>query len=120
MEDDLVSQIAGILSDITTWPKDEKQLQQWTQDRLAVAGIDFRREVKSGSGYVDFVIGRTAIELKVRGSLLKVTRQVIRYLEDDRFDMGIIVSTKPFQGGLDLGQLSKPIHVIELWRQFIG
>jgi predicted AAA+ superfamily ATPase len=114
----MLEKIERALKGIRTAPEDEKHLQLLIAQCFIDAGMAFQREVQTSTGPVDFVIESAAIEVKIKGSAMEVTRQIIRYLEDDRFSEGIVITTKPLV--LPLGKSGgKPIHVIDLWRNFL-
>ncbi len=119
----LVSQIAAALADIRRAPRSEKELHEWMEERFTRELIPFRCEVETGAGPVDFAIGTVLVEVKVQGSGMEVSRQVIRYLQSMEFDGAVIVTTKAMQ--IPIGRVAcecgalKPVHVISLWRQFL-
>lgn len=114
--------IRRALRHIVMAPQTEAELQEQIGACLTRAGIEFEREVMTATGPVDFVVGVTVIEIKIKGSSIDVIRQVTRYLDDPRFDAGIIVTTKPFIIPIidvKTPYKLKPVRVIELWRQFL-
>lgn len=62
---------------------------------LTEAGIDFEREVKVIGGRIDFLIGDLGVEVKVKGSLGALARQVARYTAEPRIGSILIVTTLP-------------------------
>jgi len=99
-------------------PVNEVDLHETLSLCLDRAGILHEREVETATGPVDFVIeGVCAMEVKVAGSGLVVARQLARYLNDERYACGVIVTTKAMQVPVEKIN-GKPIQVIELWRQF--
>lgn len=101
----------------------EKELQDVISDAFTSNNIPHQREVESGRGFIDFVVFENVIvEIKIKGSALQVTRQVIRYLEDDRFRSAIIITTKPMilpMSEIKINGEIKKIESIDLWRQFM-
>ncbi len=114
----MLEKIAEALKGIRQHPQDEKDLQSTIARCLTAAGIPFSREVLTSTGPVDFVVGTTAIEIKIRGSATDVARQIIRYLDDERFTEGIIITTRPMLIPIQKSG-EKPIRVIDLWRNFL-
>ena len=101
----------------------EVDLHQQIERCLFAAGMLHEREVPTATGPVDFVVhGTTLLEVKVKGSGLVVARQVARYLEDARFAEAVVVTSRPMS--LPIEEVTteygtvKPIHMIELWRNF--
>lgn len=120
MKQDTYLIVRQALAGISRAPMDEKVLQDQMEKLFSAAGLDFERECLTETGPVDFRVGKAAVEVKVHGSALAVTRQLARYLDDPRFDEGIIVTTRPMQ--LIVREIHaekvKPIRMVELWRQF--
>ncbi len=116
------SKIESLLSQIQAAPGNEVQLQDRIAQILQMAGIVFDRECATATGPVDFIIGDVALEIKTSGSPTAIARQLIRYLNEERFRSLILVTTRPI--ALPLSEVetahgTKPIHVIDLWRNFL-
>lgn len=64
---------------------------------------------------IDFLLGRTGIEVKVKGPSAEVTRQLWRYVESDQIDDLILVTTRREHLRV-IGQSAifdgKPVHVL--------
>lgn len=119
----MTERIQRALQGITRAPASEIELHGQIAACLDAAGIPYEREVSTATGPVDFVVDETiALEVKVKGSAISVSRQVIRYLQDDRFSGAVVVTTKPLAMPLESVPVEsggwKQIHVIELWRNF--
>lgn len=72
----------------------EKDLQDGIELALGAAGIDFDREHDLGkAGRVDFMVGRSALEVKTQGSRWAVLRQLLRYAEHPDVDEVVLVTT---------------------------
>ena len=116
------SKLEKLLSQIRTAPDNEVLLQDRIAQILAKDGIVFDRECSTATGPVDFVIGDVALEIKTAGSPTAIARQLIRYLNDDRFGSLILITTRPIAlpvTEVETDQGTKPIHVIDLWRNFL-
>ncbi len=111
--------LVDALSGIRRAPSQEKELHALMGQAFDRAGILFEREVATRSGPVDFVVAGTwALEVKIKGSGLTVARQITRYLEDERFAVGVIVTTKAMVVPVSMAH-GKPVHVIGLWKNFL-
>jgi hypothetical protein len=61
---------------------------------------------------VDFLVGRVAVEIKVDGSSMEVTRQLRRYLEHEKVDSLMLITTKRKHLTVPLTLAGKPIQAI--------
>lgn len=92
---------------------DEASLQAGIALALESAGVVFEREVRlSEHDRVDFLIDRTALEVKVDGSLSAVTRQLHRYAQSERVAEIVLVTTRMQHSRLPLALNGKRILVI--------
>ena len=57
--------------------------------------IAYERELHVTGGRIDFVVGSVGVEVKIKGSVDALRRQIERYSEDDRFAEFLVVTTKP-------------------------
>lgn len=74
---------------------DEARLQHWAAGVLRSASVDFEEQVPlSPRDRLDFLCGGVAIELKVKGSLADLLRQLDRYAEHERVSELLVVSTR--------------------------
>lgn len=72
----------------------EHELQEAIGAVLRDAGVDHVAEVNLPAvGRIDFLAGRVGIEVKIDGSLAALTRQAFGYLQDDRVDELLVVTT---------------------------
>ncbi len=111
--------VHGALAPIKQTPATEIALHDLMGRCFDAEGILYQREVQTETGPVDFVIAEQwAVEVKIKGSPLALARQITRYLEDERFAGGIIVTTKAMSFPIEQAH-GKPVRVIELWRQFV-
>jgi hypothetical protein len=57
----------------------EKAMQDGVESALRGERFDFKREVTRGADRIDFLVGTVGVELKVKGSVAEVLRQLERY-----------------------------------------
>jgi hypothetical protein len=73
----------------------ERDLQDGIAGALAASGVPFEREAHlSASDVPDFMCGRVAVEVKIKGSLASVTRQLHRYAQHAEVDEILLVTTR--------------------------
>jgi hypothetical protein len=78
---------------------------------LEAAGVWFLREVQCEGGRLDFLCGDVAIEVKIKGSLADLTRQVHGYLKDPTLAGLLIVTTRSAHRDLPSEISGKPVGV---------
>jgi hypothetical protein len=94
---------------------DEKILQAEMASVFLGAGIAFDREVRLGDGdIVDFMVGGTAIEVKIKGARRAIYRQLERYARHERVAAILLATNVPM--GLPALIGGKPAAVAELGR----
>ncbi len=100
----------------------ESQLGDIVEAILREAGVAFTREHRfPDGGRVDFLVGRTGVELKINPSGLAVWRQLHSYAE--HVDALILLSTKAIRmkdafPTIPTTKGEIPVTVLELWRNF--
>jgi hypothetical protein len=57
----------------------EADMQRAVEEALQFEAVPYQREVVQGGDRIDFVVEKVGIELKVKGSVAPVTRQLFRY-----------------------------------------
>lgn len=94
----------------------EAQLQEQLAAALTSAGFDAKREVvlSDGSSRIDILVGRIGIEVKVKGSLPDVRRQLSRYARTDELDELVLVTTRSAHHSIPAGIAGKPLHLCTL------
>lgn len=92
----------------------EADLQAALATVLTTAGAPFTREVRLGTGRIDFLVHRIGIEVKVTGSVKDVRAQLARYAEHNDLDAVVLV-TRCLRHKMPDTLCNKPIHVIHLW-----
>jgi hypothetical protein len=96
----------------------ELELHKGIAEALTKAGVTFNREVWIGNrDRIDFLCGAVGIEVKVKGSLADVGRQVNRYAVSDQIDALFLVTTKRLHR---LPALINGKHVETVWIGFQG
>ena len=91
----------------------EDELQAGVAEVLTAAGIPFDREVAIGPGdRLDFLVGTTAIEVKVDGGRNDLLRQLKRYARHEGIEDLVVVTSRARHAGLPDSIGSKPIWVV--------
>lgn len=92
----------------------ERELQDQIERILAGAGIAYERErALSKRDRPDFLVGGTALEVKIGGTGAALLQQVIRYLEHDTVTGVLAISTRT-QHRLPAEAMGKPVVLIHL------
>jgi predicted SpoU family rRNA methylase len=94
----------------------EKELQDGIESVLTEIGARFEREKQLGpKDRVDFFVkAGIALEVKIKGSLADVTRQLHRYAEHDQVQSILLVTAKARLGALPETLRGKPVRVVAL------
>ncbi|WPE19887.1 hypothetical protein [Shinella zoogloeoides] len=97
---------------------DEKKLQAEIEEVLTAAGVDHKREHRLDAGsIIDFMIGATGVEVKIKGSKLNIFRQLERYAEFDAVECLVLVSNVPT--GMPEHIDGKPVHLVNLAKAWL-
>jgi hypothetical protein len=73
--------------------RDEGQLQDGLAAVFAAQAVVAEREVRLASrDRIDFLVGRVGVEVKTRGQVAAVARQLQRYAASDRIDALLLVT----------------------------
>lgn len=97
-----------------SWP-DESTLQLGIATALEREGIAFTREYSlNAQDRVDFLVGSLAVEVKIKGSLPEVARQLRRYCEHACVSEVLVVTTRAQHTALPDQFNGKPIRVLHL------
>lgn len=92
----------------------EAAMQNLIAERLAAAGVDYRREVHLGKkGRIDFEVatddhGLVGIECKTHSTRTLATRQLTRYAESGRYKTLVLLSVMPYTVPDEINGL--PVH----------
>jgi hypothetical protein len=90
----------------------EDTFQQEVAEVLATHGVEFEREFRlSGGDRVDFLVGRVAIEMKIKGGINAVLRQLQRYAQSPLVDEIILLTSRTRLCSMPKTLSDKPIHV---------
>ena len=94
----------------------EERLQVAVADHLTAAGVTFTREHRlSAEDRVDFLVGDVVVELKTKGSLAAVTRQLMRYAQYDHVRELLLVTSRMQLASVPKTLNGKPVHVSIQW-----
>jgi hypothetical protein len=95
--------------------ENEAQLQTAITGVLALNSVKFEPEYSLTKAIrLDFLCTDIAIETKVKDSLVAVTRQVHRYLQDPALSGLILITTRSAHRGLPRTINGKPVRVLWL------
>lgn len=94
----------------------ERGLQASIETVLREAGVAFIREHRlSAQDRVDFLVGGIALEVKTKGSLAEVTRQLHRYAQYDEVTSLLLVTSRMQLAGVPKALNGKPVRVSVQW-----
>lgn len=108
-----LDQLAAVFADRVIIAREEEVLQSTVRAMLFAEGIAYEEQVKLPGtlGRLDFLVGRVALELKVKGSLADLLRQLDRYAQSDRIDALVVVTTRRTLARLPAELRGKPVRV---------
>lgn len=105
-------EIAEILARYRFAFNSERDLQDGIARAFETAGLSFHREAPlSAEDTPDFLCDDVAVEVKVKGSVADVTRQLHRYAQHAEVSSIILVTTKAAHTRVARVMNNKPIHV---------
>lgn len=92
----------------------EAELQEALETALKADGVPYEREViLSETERPDFVCGRTAVEVKIKGTPAQVVRQLYRYAGLQEIDQVLLVTTSARLSSMPAVLQEKPVW--SLW-----
>lgn len=98
--------------------EDEKRTQAEIATIFAAEpNLDWAREVPVEGGVIDFVVGDTGVEIKLRARPVEVRRQLQRYARDERLTGLVLVTARPVVLPGAIG--GKPVAVVDLGRAWL-
>jgi hypothetical protein len=110
-----VASLLGVLQGFRFHYAHETQLQEGIAAALVQSEVDFEREVKlSARDRIDFMVGRTGIEVKVGHSLASVMKQVHRYMQHQKIDGLLLVTNRCRHSIVPKTVNGKPVAVLFL------
>lgn len=97
---------------------DEKACQEAIANILREGHIPFIREAKVAGGVIDFKVSlATGVEVKLKGSIADIRRQVNRYAADQSLTGIVLVTARPV--GLTSLMRGKPVTEFDLARAWL-
>ena len=94
----------------------EAHLQDGIAESMSLAGLRFEREVELARGdRIDFLAGDLGVEVKVKGGLSEVTRQLHRYAQSPRIAQLLLVTNALKLARVPKSLHDKPVHVAALF-----
>ncbi|KAB7783461.1 hypothetical protein [Methylorubrum populi] len=95
----------------------EQALQDDIEIVLAAAGASYTREhyLGAATGRIDFMVGNTGLEIKVKGGARNIHRQCVRYCDHPSIDALVLATTR----AVSLPHLSKPVFILDLSRAWL-
>jgi hypothetical protein len=94
----------------------EAALQEMLAAALVAGGYAPQREVVLADGVsrIDILVGRVGVEVKVKGSLPDVRRQLARYARNDDIDELVLVTSRAAHHGIPRTIGGKPLTLCSL------
>jgi hypothetical protein len=93
----------------------EQDLQNGIEEVLRNNGIDYRREESiSKADRPDFLVGCIAVEVKTKGSLSALLRQIARYATHENVESILVVGTPRWIHAIPQTLGEKEIHSLRL------
>ena len=95
----------------------EQALQDDIEIVLAAARVAYEREHYLGAktGRIDFMVGNTGLEIKVKGGARAIHRQCVRYCDHPSVEALVLATTR----AISLPTLSKPVLILDLSRAWL-
>lgn len=95
---------------VTVLAREESDLQARVRLELERSGIEHEEQVVLGPGErIDFMCGPVGLELKTKGGVAPLIRQLHRYAESERVAALVVISTRRQLTVLPPELLGKPI-----------
>jgi hypothetical protein len=93
----------------------EAALSELIESVLQSLTLDARKEVwLNSTDRIDYMVGRVGIELKVKGSVSSITRQLSRYAQSPQVDELILVTTRMQHRSVPASLNQKTITVVTM------
>jgi hypothetical protein len=110
----LVDDVVAALSNRRYRYSSEVVLHAGLAEALTEAGIDHQREVQVAGGRIDFLIGSLGIEVKIKGTVEALGRQLRRYAADPRIDALLVVTSRPTHRQVRAIPVGVPVRVVTI------
>ncbi len=108
-------EIVRLLSAVRIRHSTEEQLQDGIAQVLESEGIAFEREVAlTRSSRIDFMVGTVGLEVKIKGPVTAVLRQLYRYACSAETTRLVLVTTRAQHRRLPDMLCGKPVTVVYL------
>lgn len=109
-----LDRIVEVLSACTFRYARETQLHLGIEQALRASGFDPRPEVRIVGGRIDFIVGTTGIEVKVKGTAADLATQLARYSAEASLDSLLVVTTRTRHREVPRDLNGKPVRVLLL------
>lgn len=109
-------EICDVLRELAPTFVTEADLQRELQNALSAAGVASVREVvlSADAGRIDILSGSIGVEVKVKGTLQDVSRQLSRYAACQEIEELVLVTTRPSHLAVSETMHGKPVHVVHI------
>lgn len=111
--------ISKAVASIGSIPSSEKEFQESIATAFTKFGIAYKKEKSMAKNCrPDFMVGKVAVEVKIKGGEGSILSQCMRYARLDTVDSVVLITTKAI--GMNIRTLNnKPFLSIELWKNLI-
>jgi len=93
--------------------RQETQLHLGLEAAMRHAGINPVPEVRlNARDRIDFVVDRVGVEVKIKGTVDSLHRQLMRYADSDQLDELLVITTDPHHRDLPPTLNEKPLTVL--------
>lgn len=109
------TQISAALKGFKYRVQNEADLQLAVARALDQSGMNYTEQVEIGAGKrIDFVLGTVGVELKTKGGLGEVTRQLFGYAQEACLTELVLVTTLARHRNMPATMAGKPLTVVYL------
>lgn len=110
-----IDRVVAALSGKRYGYRDERDLHDGLAAAFDDADVDYRHEVHITGGRIDFVVGRVGVEVKIKGSVADLQRQIEGYAPEAAIDEFLVVTTRPTHRAIPrVTSNGKPVRVITI------
>ncbi len=98
---------------------DEREFQDGIEKALQQSFIPYEREcLLEENGVIDFLCGDVGVEVKIKGGVNEVRRQISRYAKNKRINGIIVATTRHAQLAISGNLNNKPVRSVFLGSPF--